>query len=125
MAATDPATLSAGEKNSLCCVYASLILHDSNKPITQDNLSKLIKASGNKVDEIFIKMFAEAMKGQDVAALFLTVSAGAPAASAAAEHEEPVKEKSKKPEPKVEKKEEPKVEEALAGGLGNMFGDDM
>jgi len=89
-------------------IYAALLLHRTEKEITEENLRKVIEATGTEVDESKVKTLIASLKGVDIAkelenAAIVPVSAGTPA------------------EAKVEKKEEPKAEEA-AEGLSALFG---
>ena len=101
-------------------------------------MTKLIGASGNKVDPGYPKIFADSLKGQDIGAVLLAFNS-APAKPAEDEDDEEVKEKggkkgdSKKKEPKKEAKKEvvqevakepEKPAEPETGGISNIFGDD-
>jgi len=93
-------------------VYAALLLHKTGKEITEENLKKVITATGAEVDESKIKTLIASLKGVDIAKELetATVAAAAPAQAAGAGGEA-----------KAEKKEEPKAEEA-AEGLSALFG---
>merc|ERR1712110_1264681 len=84
------------------CTYAALLLHDGDLDISEEKLSKVIKASGNTVEGYWPGLFAKALKGQDIGALLANVGsmgggggaaaggdAGAADAGAAAKEEEP------------------------------------
>lgn len=97
-------------------VYAALLLHKLGKPVNEENLSKVVKATGAAPDEIKIKALAsalgevnidEALKSAATMAVAQTPAAQAAGAPAKAEE---------KP-----KEEEKKEEEALAG-LASLFG---
>lgn len=123
MATIDRSQLSEQEYSSLCCAYAALILNDDNKPLTEDNLKKLLIASSNKINPTFVKMFARAIEGINIEDLLKTMTAAAPAVSVQ-EVSDTKKGKEKGGEKKDEKKEEKKEEEPEMEGFGGIFGDD-
>tara|TARA_Y100000310_G_C20093219_1_gene539260 strand:+ start:150 stop:437 length:288 start_codon:yes stop_codon:yes gene_type:complete len=92
-------------------VYAALLLHKTGKEITEENLKKVITATGTEVDESKLKTLIASLKGVDIAKELetATIVAAAPASAEAG-----------KGEAKEEKKE-PKAEEA-AEGLSALFG---
>ena len=90
-------------------VYATLLLHKLGKPVTEENLKKVIEATGTQADEAQIKSLITSLNGVDIdkAMAETAMMAAAPATTSQA-----------KPE---EKKEEKKAEEA-AEGLSALFG---
>ena len=50
----------------LCCTYSALILHDEGLEITNSQMTKLIEASGNKVDSFWPSIFSKALAGRNV-----------------------------------------------------------
>ena len=97
-------------------VYAALLLHKLGKPVNEENLTSVVKATGASPDEVKIKALAsalsevnidEALKNAATMAAAPVAAAAAPAAGAKAEE---------KP-----KEEEKKEEEALQG-LASLFG---
>ena len=122
MAAIDPTQLSPSERSGLCCVYASLVLNDAGMPLSEANLLKIIKASGNKVDATYVHLFAKSMEGQDLSSMLscMAAPAAAPAEKKVEKKAEPKKEKKVE---KVEEKKEEKKEEDV-GGFGDIFGGD-
>ena len=92
-------------------VYGALLLHKLGQPVNEENLKKVISATGAQVDESKVKVLVASLKDVDIdkelesAAL---VSAAAPAA--------PAEEGEAKKEEKKEKKE------AAAEGLSALFG---
>lgn len=90
--------------------YAALLLHKVGKDINEDNLKKVIAATGASVDEAKVKVMVASLSGVDIADKLANASvAAAPAAAPAAEA------------PKEEKKkEEPKADSAA--GLASLFG---
>lgn len=92
-------------------IYAALLLHKLGHPVSDENLTKVIKATGSHVDESKVKTLIAALNGVDIAkelenASSISVGA-APAAGAAVEKKE-------------EKKEEKPSESAA--GLASLFG---
>lgn len=92
--------------------YAALLLHKLGKDISEENLKKVISATGAKVDEAKVKVMVVSLSGVDIADKLANASiAVAPATGDAEKTEEPKEEK---------KKEEPKAE--AAEGLASLFG---
>ena len=113
------------EKAELACVYAGLLLHDAGVEITAEKISKLLSASGNKVDDYYPEFFAGFLKGCDFKSLLTAVPAAAPAAGAPAAAAEPEKKDDKKggkDDKKKKEKEKPKEEEEEDVGMFDMFG---
>jgi large subunit ribosomal protein L12 len=92
-------------------IYGALLLHKLGKPITEDNLTAVIKAAGASVDDAKVKAVIASLNGVDIAKELENASFAAAAPSAAAAGGEA----------KEEAKEEAKVEEA-AEGLSALFG---
>lgn len=101
-------------------VYAALLIHSSGNAVSDDSISKVLKAAGITPDEVRIKALVAALEGVDIekvlssaTAVPVAAAAAAPAAAAsagaAAAAEEP-----------EEKKEE--AEESGIEGLGALFG---
>ena len=99
-------------------VYASLLLHSAGKPINEDNVKKVVSATGEQPDDAKIKALVAALDGVNIdeviskAAMPVAV-ASAPVAASAVE--------TKKEEGPSEEEVEKKAEEA-AGGLAALFG---
>jgi large subunit ribosomal protein L12 len=89
-------------------VYAALMLHESGKEINEENLRKVVEATG-EVDEARLKVVVESLKGVNIEEAIKAMPAV------------PVAEEAKKAEVKEEKKEE-KKEEYAAEGLAALFG---
>ncbi|MBT3643055.1 50S ribosomal protein P1 [archaeon] len=94
-------------------VYAALLLHKVGSEVSEDNLKKVISATGKDVDESKVKVLVASLNGVDIDEKLANASvAAAPAASGdSGAAEAPVEEK---------KKEEPKAESAA--GLASLFG---
>ena len=101
-------------KNQLVLSYATLLLAASDKPVNEENLKKVIEASGCKPDHNLLQAFARILQGKDVKKFY--------ACGGAQEEPEVVtKEVVKKEAPKAEVKEEKKEEEENFD-MGDMFG---
>lgn len=74
MASVDLLHLTEEQKGDLLCTYASLILYEENLNITEDNIVKLIKASGNSVLPYMPMLYAKAMQEIDIRSLLLSSS---------------------------------------------------
>ena len=124
-------SISKAEHDELCCVYAGLLLFDEGMEITADKIQKIIKASGNTVDDYYPEFFAKYLASADIKSM-LTVSpaagAGAAAPSGEQHHEEAKDDKKggkkddKKGKEKKKEPEKPKEEEEDMEGLGDIFG---
>jgi len=90
--------------------YAALLLHKTGKEINENNLKKVVAATGVEADESKIKSLVASLKGVNIdeelanASLAVAAPASAPA------------EEKKEEKPKEEKKE------AAAEGLSALFG---
>ena len=93
--------------------YAALLLHKLGQEVSEDNLKKVISATGASVDEAKVKVLVASLKDVNIDEQLAnaTVAAAAPAGGAEASGEAPKEEK---------KKEEPKAE--AAEGLASLFG---
>ncbi|UCC94007.1 MAG: 50S ribosomal protein P1 [Thermoplasmata archaeon] len=104
-------------------VYSALLLHSAGKEVTEDAITKVLKAADVDVDAARVKALTTSLEGVNiddaVATAVAVPAAGAPAAAAPAAAEggdEPAKEEEKK-------EEEDKVsEEDAAAGLSALFG---
>ena len=54
-------SLPKSEHDELCCVFASLVLHDDALPLSSSKLSAIIQASGNQVDDFMPNLFTGAL----------------------------------------------------------------
>lgn len=94
-------------------VYGALLLHKLGQDVSEDNLKKVIAATGASVDESKVKVLLASLKDVDIDEQLANASiAAAPAAEAGDGAAEEAKEE--------EKKEEPKEESAE--GLASLFG---
>lgn len=94
-------------------VYAALLLHKLGKDINEENVKKVVVATGAHVDETKVKSLVASLKGVDIDKELESASlmAAAPAAGHAGHAEE-------------KKEEKPKEEKhaAAAEGLSALFG---
>jgi large subunit ribosomal protein L12 len=102
-------------------VYAAMLLHSAGKKVTEEAVTKVLKAADVTADATRVKALTAALEGVNIdEAIATAVAAPAAAAPAAAHGAAPGKsdDKKKKEEPK-----EPEVsEEEAAAGLGALFG---
>eukprot|EP00928_Gymnodinium_smaydae_P033314 TRINITY_DN238_c0_g1_i1.p3 TRINITY_DN238_c0_g1~~TRINITY_DN238_c0_g1_i1.p3 ORF type:complete len:119 (-),score=65.39 TRINITY_DN238_c0_g1_i1:129-485(-) len=108
MAEVPASEVPQAEKDELFCAYAAMILKDSELEITDDNINKLIKAAGGKIEPFFPTLFAKICAGKDLESMLTFGSGGggggAPAAAADAGGAGAAE--AKKEEKKVEEEEE-------------------
>lgn len=100
-------------------VYAAMLLHTAGKDINEENLTKVLKAPGIKVDEARVKALVAALDGVNIEEA-IKQAAVAPVSQAPAASPAEAPAEGKKEKKKEEKKEESE-EEAMAG-LGALFG---
>jgi large subunit ribosomal protein L12 len=102
---------------SMKYVYGALLLHSADKPVTEENLKKVVTAAGISVEEVQVKALVAALSEVNITdALKSAMTMAAPAVAAPAAPAE-----SKKEEKKAAEDDKKKEEEALAG-LGALFG---
>ena len=97
-------------------VYAALLLHKLGKPINEENLTNVVKASGAAPDAVKVKALASALSEVNIDEALKNAAAMAAAPVAAAAPGAPAAKAEEKP-----KEEEKKEEEALQG-LASLFG---
>ncbi|MHA1583531.1 MAG: 50S ribosomal protein P1 [Candidatus Baldrarchaeia archaeon] len=98
-------------------IYASMLLHKAGKPITEENIKKILEAAGANIDEARIKAVLAALEEINIDEAIKTATVPVAAAT-------PAPAEATAPEAKEEKKEEKKEEEEEeeVGGLGALFG---
>jgi len=94
-------------------VYAALLLHSGKQQISEDNVAKVVGASGTQVDQAKVKALVSALQGVNIDDAIKQAAMPVAAVPAQAAPE------AKKEEKKEEKK--PTAEEAAAG-LSALFG---
>lgn len=94
-------------------IYAALLLHKLEKEVSEENVKKVVAATGADVDDSKIKSLISSLKDVDIENELANASlvSSAPVSGGEAPKEEKKEEK---------KKEEPKA--AAAEGLGALFG---
>lgn len=94
-------------------IYAALLLHSAGKPVSEENVAKVLNAAGVSEDSVKIKALVAALEGVNVdeAIKQAAVVAAAPAASEA-----------KKEEKKEEGPSEAEKEAEASAGLAALFG---
>lgn len=97
-------------------VYAAMLLHKCGKPINEENMEKVLSATGIEVDKARIKATVAALTGVDIDKVIKEAAITPAATPAAAPAVAPKQEKKKEP------KDEKKTEEEAAAGLGALFG---
>ncbi len=97
-------------------VYGALLLHSAGKNITEDNMKKVITATGEKAEDAQIKALVSSLEGVNIDDA-IRQAVAMPAAAAPAAKTETAEKKEEKKEEDVEKK----AEEA-AQGLSSLFG---
>ena len=130
-------SISKAEHDELCCVYAGLLLYDEGVEITADKIQKIIKASGNEVDDYYPEFFAKYLAKTDIKSMLSVTPAAGGEAPHHEEHEEKEdkkggkkddkkggkKDDKKKEKEKEKEKEKPKEEEEDdMEGFGDIFG---
>ncbi|MSS74721.1 50S ribosomal protein P1 [Candidatus Pacearchaeota archaeon] len=89
-------------------IYAALLLHKLGQSVTEDNVTKVIKAAGASVDEAKVKTMLASLQGIDIATELANASTAVAAAPAAA--------------PKAEEKKAEEKPVESAAGLASLFG---
>tara|TARA_B100000315_G_scaffold256223_2_gene301637 strand:+ start:1601 stop:1918 length:318 start_codon:yes stop_codon:yes gene_type:complete len=102
-------------------VFAALLLHKLQKPINDENITKVVGATGVTPDEVKIKALVSALSEINIedALKNATIAAAAPAAAPAPAEE--AKKSESKADDKPKEEDGKKEEEALAG-LSSLFG---
>jgi len=95
-------------------IYAALLLHKSGKEVNEENVKKVVVATGNEVDESKIKSLIASLKGVDIDKELENASLAAVPTSNGSDAS--VEEKKEEAPKKEEKKE------AAAEGLSALFG---
>jgi len=101
-------------------IYAGLLLHNAKQPINEDNLKKVLTASGVKVDAARVKALVAALSEVNIDEVIKVAAVPVAAAPAATTAPAAPAAEAKK-EAKEEKKAEASEEET-AEGLGSLFG---
>ena len=97
-------------------IYAAMLLHKAEKPISEENLIGVLKASGIDVDPIRVKALIASLADVDIDKAIETTSALMPTTTS------PLPEPEEKPKEQKEEKEETDKEDSALEGLGALFG---
>ncbi len=95
-------------------IYAALLLHKASKEITEENIEKILKATGVTSDKAQISKLVAGLKEKDIDTIIASATAApvmaAPVATGGAKGKAP---------PKEGKEEETEAEEPT--GIGSLF----
>ncbi|MBI2184120.1 MAG: 50S ribosomal protein P1 [Thaumarchaeota archaeon] len=100
-------------------VYAALLLHRLGKEVSEDNVKKVVEATGVKSDDTRIKALVTALGEVNIDEALKTAVAAQVAAPAAAPA---AGEAAKAPAKEEKKEEEAKAQEEALSGLSSLFG---
>lgn len=100
-------------RDQMACVFATLLLHDGEVEISEENVKKVLAAAGVKVQPYWPTLFVKAIGGRDIGSL-LSCGGGAPA-PAQAQAAPAQAGGAKAPEPKKEEPKEEPQEESIGG----------
>lgn len=95
-------------------IYAALLLHKLEQDVTEENVKKVVVATGATVDDSKVKSLVASLNGVDIATELANASLVSAAPAAGNAPAEEVKEEAPK--------EEEKKPEAAAAGLSALFG---
>ena len=97
-------------------IYAALLLHKLGKPVNEENLTSVVKATGSAPDQVKLKALASALSEVNIDEALKNAASMAMAPAAGPAQGAPAAKSEEKP-----KEEEKKEEEALQG-LASLFG---
>lgn len=101
-------------------VYAAMLLHSAGKKVSEDAVTKVLKAAEISVEATRVKALTAALEGVNIDEAIATAIAAPTAAAPQPAHAAgPAKTEDKK---KEEKKEPEVSEDEAAAGLGALFG---
>jgi large subunit ribosomal protein L12 len=106
-------------------IYAALLLHNTNKDITEDTVSAVLQAAGVDVNAARVKALIASLDGVDIQEAIEKTAFAAPSASAGAPAGAPDKapvDTAKEAAQKTTEEEEEAAEESGMEGLGALFG---
>jgi large subunit ribosomal protein L12 len=102
-------------------VYAAMLLHAAGKEINEENVAKVLKAPGIKVNDARVKALIAALEDVNIDEA-IKQAAVVPQAQAPAEAPAEAKVEAKKEKKKEEEEKEEVTEEEAMSGLGVLFG---
>lgn len=97
-------------------IYAALLLHKSGKEVNEENLKKVIAATGEQAEEAKVKSLVASLKEVDIDKELESASLGTAGPAPGQTPSEGGEEK------KEEKPKEEEKKEAAAEGLSSLFG---
>jgi len=103
-------------------VYAAMLLHKAGKPISEDNVIRVLEAADIKADPTRVKALVAALSEIDIGEAIKSAPAFVPAPSPVAPTAPVAQAATQAAEPKKEEKKEEKTEEEALEGLGALFG---
>eukprot|EP00923_Selenidium_pygospionis_P019322 GHVN01033808.1.p3 GENE.GHVN01033808.1~~GHVN01033808.1.p3 ORF type:complete len:162 (+),score=27.78 GHVN01033808.1:659-1144(+) len=111
-----PATIemTSFENSQKAAVYASLILHDEELPITAENILKITQAADVKIERIWAELFEKTFKGKNIGDFLTSITPKAAAPQASAEEIPALKKEEKK---KAKPKSDSDSDEGMGMGL--------
>jgi large subunit ribosomal protein L12 len=110
------------EAKNMEYIYSAMLLHSAGKEITEEGISKVLKAAGVKPDDTRVKALTASLEGVNIEEAIATPAQVAAVAAPQPTQGEPPAKEEKKGEKKEEKKEKDVSEEDAAAGLGALFG---
>ncbi|MBN1762564.1 MAG: 50S ribosomal protein P1 [Methanomicrobia archaeon] len=110
-------------------IYAALLLHNSDKEITEDGITAILEAAGVKADKGRVKALISALSGVDIEEAmaqaqpaYAPVAVAAPAAAPAAQAAAPAPEAAEAGKEETTEEEKEEAEEKGMEGLSALFG---
>ena len=110
-------------------IYAALLLHNSDKEITEDGITAILEAAGVKADTGRVKALISALSGVDIEEAmaqaqpaYAPAAVAAPAAAPAAQAAAPAPEAAEAGKEETTEEEEEEAEEKGMEGLSALFG---
>ena len=114
-------TLNADTKGQLACTLAALILADSKKDVSADEIKRVLKAVNVETPAHWPVLFGSALNGKNVAELVSGSGNNGPTNNAPSEA--PAQAQKEEPKGKGAKVEQPKEEEIEVDmDMGDLFG---
>ncbi len=95
-------------------VYGALLLHSAKQPVSEENVKKVLSATGAAVDDLKVKQLVAALEGVDIEEAVKQAAVTAVAAAPAGE--------AKPAEAAVDEKSEAEKEAEASAGLASLFG---
>jgi len=95
-------------------IYGALLLHKLGQKVNEENLKKVIAATGVEIDDSKVKTLIASLKGVDIASELENASVATVATPASGE--------SQSGEAKAEEKPKEEKKEESAAGLASLFG---